>query len=1643
MKNAAAPFCDFGAFKPGVFASEFHSENLTSFLKFVKGAAFLCGHNILQFDLKILKDLSGRDYAKISKPIDTLLLSPLLFPKRPYHRLLKDEKILSEERNNPLSDAKKAKELYCDEVNAFRALPERRRQIFYKLLAGSPGFAAFFEREVAERKFKPQAGDVQALIREEFRGAICENADLQTMAAEEPIELAYSLALIGTEDPGSLTPPWVLRTFPKTQAALRLLRGTRCSQGCAYCRRSFDPHAALKERFGYESFREYGGEPLQENAVRAALDGKSLLAIFPTGGGKSVTFQLPALMAGTALHALTVVISPLQALMKDQIDGLQKKGITSAVTLNGQLDPIERAQVLERLENGEANLLYISPESLRSRTVTHLLSKRQIARFVIDEAHCFSAWGQDFRVDYLYIARFIKKLEAKKAGDRIPVSCFTATAKPKVVTDICEYFRRELGLGLEKFATSATRQNLHYKVLYRESDEAKYAELRELLQAKPCPTIVYVSRTARAEKIAERLRKDAYAARAFHGQMESEQKIETQNAFIGGEVRIIVATSAFGMGIDKEDVGLVVHYDISSSLESYLQEAGRAGRNYEIQADCVVLFDESDLDDNFTLLTQTKLSLAEIQQVWKAVKALTKGGAKAVVTPLELAREAGWDKDGRAMETSIKAAVNALETSGYVRREENSPQIFATAILAETYAEAERKVDEAEVFSAEERKQAKRLLKALISERSVKSAQGEDAESRVDYLADRLSITKEAAIDCINKMRLAKILDDSLDMKAYIFDGDTERKSQNVFAKFKELESVLLEEYDPKFGGQFSLKEVNEKALGRNLKSSERALRTLLIFHAQNGYIARRDKVFSACETVKPKLDPEALKARSKLRLGLASFFLKELYAKAGGQKSDSGKKAVEFSLVGLFTDFQDSMFGKGSGATLGDAKEALLYLSKIGALKIEGGFLVLRNAMQITRLDLRNAAKYKKEDYEVLNEFYKQKIQQIHIVGEYARLMVRDYGAALKFAADYFQLEYKAFIAKYFKGERSKQLEMTITPAQREKLFGKLSERQRQIIDDREAKYIAVAAGPGSGKTTTLVHKLASLLALEDVKAEKLLMLTFSRAAATEFKERLLDLAGNVAFFVQITTFHSYSFDLLGRVGKLEGSESVVRQAAEALRQGEVEETKITKSVLVIDEAQDMGEAEYSLVTALMEQNEDMRVIAVGDDDQNIYEFRGSSSKHFQAFINEQNATLYEMVENYRSEGRIVAFANEFAKGLANRIKTEPIKAVKSGAGAVELVKHASGFMAEALVNGLGKPQKGQTLACLTSTNEEAYQIFKLLRARGFEAKLVQAGAEFKPYNLAELRFFLKCVERRSASEKISEEEWAGALGDLKERYSGSECLEFCQALLSKFKESNTMKQGGREGPGFERTKLYKTDLEEFLRDSQYEDFCHAEEGVVHVSTIHKAKGREFDEVHLALSKFHLELKLQKAATEAQRLSLTEQGKRSVYVALTRAKTRLCIHTDSKIFDGIQLPGLITRVDETLYQRPREILLRLGLGDVNLGAFKEADEEKFKQKKREILGHKSGEELAIGVRKIRDKASGTWKQLPFLKARKQEIQFSKKFVGELESWRAKGYKLTRAKIGYVVAWFCKGSEGEAGREVPVILPDLYLERQA
>lgn len=1568
--------------------AKFHSGRKKEAKEFLDGVDFICGHNVVHHDVKYL---FGDEHIRWGL-VDTLYMSPLLFPERPYHHLLKDDKLMSDQVNNPLNDCEKAYDLLLDEMEAWKRLPRELTLIYATLLHDVPEFSGFLDMADAECCEKEELpGHIYTF----FHGRICQNVDLRSLVEKQPVELAFSLALITTTERNSITPPWVLYTYPNVENVVRLLRHTCCADGCDYCRSLLDVHTNLKHFFGYNQFRTYEGEPLQENAVRAAVTGKSLLAIFPTGGGKSLTFQLPALMESQTVHGLTVVISPLLSLMKDQVDNLAERGITEAVTINGLLDPVSRSLAIDRVQSGDASLLYIAPEMLRSKTIERILQARHVVRFVIDEAHCFSSWGQDFRVDYLYIGKFIREYQNRKRLQQpIPISCFTATAKQKVIQDICDYFKQTLGLDLQLFASSASRTNLRYSVIHADTDEVKYSRLRSLIAESDCPVIVYVSRTKRTRLLAEKLTRDGYKALAFNGQMDADEKIANQEAFMNDRVRIIVATSAFGMGVDKSDVGLVIHYDISDSLENYVQEAGRAGRDPHLEARCYVLYSDGDLDKHFMLLNQTKLSISEIQQVWRAVKDMTKQRMRVCCSALEIARKAGWDDSVSDMETRVRTALAALEQAGYLQRGNNVPHVYATGITVKNMDEARRRIAESLLFEKEEVEKAVRIIKSLISQRSVAKAQDAEAESRIDYLADMLELSKKEVVSAVERMRQEGILADTKDISAYLYDsGESERNSRQTLRRFVELERYILD-HIPDDTLRISCKQFNDDAHKAGITTaSEKDIRTLLYFLTIKGYTRKREDAAHNVEVTR-LASMQATISRFERRLEICEFAVEWLYKQVvdAADGNDAVQKGVQFSIVKLLGDLRErpaGLFDSLDGVQLEDVEEALLYLSKIGALKLEGGFLVLYNAMEIHRVK-DSMKRYKQEDYRMLNEFYRQKIQQVHIVGEYANLMVRDYNAALQYVQDYFQMDYKAFVRKYFKGERLAEISRNITPEKYKQIFGSLSPTQQRIIQDKESVVIVVAAGPGSGKTRVLVHKLASLLLLEDVKHEQLLMLTFSRAAATEFKQRLMALIGNAAHFVEIKTFHSYSFDLLGRIGNIEDAKGVVERAARMISEEGVEPSRICKTVLVIDEAQDMSSEEYALVRALMKANEGMRVIAVGDDDQNIYEFRGSDSRFMRQLLDTPKSTFVEMTENYRSSRHVVDFANAFARGIRHRMKRTSILSVKQDEGTVVVRHHVSCLMYQRIASDLLAKRANGTMCVLTHTNEQAVIMNSLLRKQGLNSKLIQSTEGFRFWNMAEVRFFVKQIERNTHTPRIADEVWENAKSQTRLAYASSTCLPYLERCLKLFEQTSREK--------------FLTDFKEFVFESMTEDFCSTADADVVVSTIHKSKGHEYDDVYLLVT---------------QPQHVTDLEMRRYYVGMTRAKCRLFIYTDSSLFDC--LPADFHIVDQATYGLPEELELQLTHKDVNLGF--------FMCRKREVLSLRAGEQLRFADN-----------YLYALDASRPIAQISKKMQDELVLWDERGYMVSSATIRFVVAWKPKDAPKDE-KENAVLLLNLGLKK--
>lgn len=359
---------------------------------------------------------------------------------------------------------------------------------------------------------------------------------------------------------------------------------------------SMPPLHILKKYWGYGTFR-----PLQESIINSILSGKDTIALLPTGGGKSVCYQVPALMG----EGVTLVVSPLIALMKDQVDQLKKRGVT-ALMIHSGMHRREIENVYDHLRYGKYPLVYVSPERLQSESFQQLLPQINIHFIAVDEAHCISEWGHDFRPAYTQLK------ELRDLVPNVPVLALTATATPMVLDDITN----ELLLDEpELFQQSFARDNLSYSALKEENKEGR---ILAMLSKVKGPAIIYARTRAGVMEVFSFLHKKGFPVTYYHGGMSPGDRALNQSLFMSGKVSMMVATNAFGMGIDKSDIRMVIHVDLPESIEAYFQEAGRAGRDGQ-KSFSVVLHQTSDEEELWRKIELAHPSLEFIRKVYQAL----------------------------------------------------------------------------------------------------------------------------------------------------------------------------------------------------------------------------------------------------------------------------------------------------------------------------------------------------------------------------------------------------------------------------------------------------------------------------------------------------------------------------------------------------------------------------------------------------------------------------------------------------------------------------------------------------------------------------------------------------------------------------------------------------------------------------------------------------------------------------------------------------------------------------------------------------------------------------------------------------------------------------------------------------------------
>ncbi len=1271
------------------------------------GVSCLVGHNLIAFDLPQLEACHPGLKLLALPALDTLMLSPLAFPQNPYHRLIKhyqDGGLIRGQINDPELDARLTLEVLQEE---FRALQTTSADLLLcwhwlsTLGEGGAGFDLFFS--VLRQSGRPDDHTALATIQKQLEGRGCQihGNEILDHGTRNGWPLAYALAWLSVSGGNSVIPPWVVHQFPETLRIVKDLRDRAClDPACQWCRERHDPVRELRRWFGFEGFRpeprDESGQSMQHTIVQDAMAGTHVLGLLPTGTGKSLCYQIPALSRYDKTGALTVVISPLVALMSDQVAGLERRNVTSCTTINGMLSMPERKEALDRVRLGDASILIISPEQLRSTSVRRVLDQREIGFWVLDEAHCLSKWGHDFRPDYRYIGRFIGE-KSEREGCVPAVICLTATAKPDVIADITRHFREELDIPLKVVNGGSERGNLVFEVVPT-TPSSKFQHVHQelltrLSSGSPGGAIVYCATRRSTEDLTEFLQAKDVKSRHFHGGLSPETKKEVLQDFTEGTLPVITATNAFGMGIDKPDIRLVIHADIPGSLENYLQEAGRAGRDGQ-PARCILFHVPEDVERQFGMSARSRLTRREIQGVLRALRRLsarTGNRDSVVATTGEILNEDDEflvERDPVTEDTRIRTAVAWLEESVLLTREENIVRVFPSSLLVASCQEAQNRLAQHSQLSSTYKKQLLEITRALMNASATEGIS-------TDELKNMVGLSPKGVRAALHNLERLDIVSNDMALTAYVHSG-VQRSSVKRLQDAADLECALIGQLRllaPDLGkGEKS--PLHLRLVAQALRDAEvpnplperiwRILRGLQFDgwdeDGGKGSLSLRkidaEQVNVTLQREWPKLEETAAIRRTAAQRLLEHLLL---LLPAGRRGTDI---LVETTMGKMLDAIRSDIELLNSGNRKFDKllERALLWLHEQEVIRLNKGLTVFRSAMTI-RLDQGNRQRqFSKADFEPLSLHYQGQVQQIHVMAEFALQGLESMNAAIRLSLDYFRLEQDEFLRRWFP-DREKEIGRQMTPASWHEIVESLNDpTQKSIVaDGREQTNVLVLAGPGSGKTRVLVHRIAYLIRARRENPRGILALAYNRHSAVEIRQRLEDLIGKDARGVIVLTCDALAMRLVGasfqdkadsrdhRVFEEIMDQAVALLRGEGLEPEEADEQRERLLAgfrwILVDEYQDIDASRYALISALAgrtleSEDNKLAVFAVGDDDQNIYAFNGASVRFIRQFTEDYGPAPTYMIGNYRSTSHIVKAANALIGPAAERMKADhPIR--------------------------------------------------------------------------------------------------------------------------------------------------------------------------------------------------------------------------------------------------------------------------------------------------------------------------------------------------------------------------------------------------
>ena len=1530
---------------------KYYQEYINEFNNIAQQYEYLVWHNIFHHDLKQLWREWAIDY-KIFKRwvIDTLYLSTLVNIEKPYHKLLKDYKFIDKE-NDPEKDALKCRKLFIDCMNWFNKFPMNDRNIYYSLLHNREEFEYFFRfynKEFSELEIY-EDDELTKELNTVFSEFVDERFDILHFIKEMPIEIAYFYRLLKLKNEKhldlSVFPKWINHVLPKTALIYDEIRKYR----------KYDLHKKLKEYFWYDDFRHYKtiswDDISQWEIIEDTLKWENILAILATWWGKSLTFQLPALISAE-VWSLSIVISPLQSLMKDQVDSLNKKDIQNVWFLNGLLSPLERKEIIEQIETGWVDILYVSPEMLRSRSTLRILEWRNIDRIIIDEAHCFSKWWHDFRPDYLFIWDFIKALgemnHSIKDEDwnyRVKISCFTATAKEEVTAEIKNYFKENLWVELKEYVSTVKRNNLHYSVYKFENESEKKERLISILKDEILTKdddqscIIFARTRRRTKELCEFINQEFNdeVALFYHWNLDIDKKRIIQNEFMKKLwKKIIVATNAFWMWIDKDNVRFVIHYEVPESLENYVQEAWRAGRDWW-NSQCIIFYTTKDIDENFRLQKRSEIN---IKQVKKLVQWLTHKmqkfdnnnsdpERKYMSSIRQLILDSSWidikqdperwEEEKEILENKMKRALYLLEKLEFIKREFNHTRVFATSKNIKSLSEWIEIINNVSYLSDEDKDSAIEILKLIVSWRVI----------CVEEIPDQTWLNQYKVRGLINVLQGLKLIEKDDDVSWFLNISDDKATTSIIYFEFikKIIEKVLLNiqwKVPSLWTPTFVIQDFDRYEL--NTQISNELKKDTLIEEIWDVLNFLKNLKFNSEETDEEKTDDSSLQdqyaemeveqddekpvhwkyitlKKDKLTLNKSVLDLKKKVNQLlklsekilsycyeiSSSYEQRWNRSIYFELS-MNECIQEMRQRVDKRIKLKDIEEALVFLHKIWVLKVQSGLFMYWTSYVFDK-GLKFWKQFTEEDFIIFRDYYESKIRQVKYMQEYALMLADENELSENYLEDYFNYNEEEFKEKYFPWR--KDLNRPMTEERYNVLIRELSDEQRRVLERKRSNELIIA-WPWAGKTKTIVHKVASLILNDWVRNDEFLLLTFSRAAKFELKKRIIQLLGWEWYWLNIHTFHSYAYKLLWKEYKEKwDNESVIRDAINFIKDNDIQ---LPFSVIVLDEFQDINDEQYEFVTTIKEQSskiEEMRVIATWDDDQNIYEFQWGNVKYIRAFEDDYKVKPYFLTRNYRSNQDIIDISSAFITPAKNRIKAgEHFVTARKDAKELEKIIKIVKFNWSNYCNDIAFYTKeilsihndSQTLWILCYTNEEALKLAHLLKKAWYND--VQIALKDKWYTLDLSLEFYDFVNAFKDLNEIKREDIKEVYETLKIKYWENRNIKNLWIAVEDLLESYK--------------KIYYTDIVDFFKWIKESDL--SKQSKIIISTLHQAKGREFDSVILMFDENYW----------WNSFNENDAIRRLIYVGITRAKNNLIILWKQSFTFFNELYRIIPNKEET-----------------------------------------------------------------------------------------------------------------------------------